>query len=89
MTDKTCALYADALAGASPQEIQKRYSDTIEAAIAKTKASGELERVRAPDLAEAYAYPHPHGVAWGVDDFEGFNVLRGIRRPDGTDFAMT
>jgi hypothetical protein len=31
-----------------PEEAQKRYSDTIEAAIAKAKASGELERVRAP-----------------------------------------
>jgi hypothetical protein len=36
-------------------DVQKRYSDTIEAAIAKAKASGAREAVEASDGAEAYA----------------------------------
>ena len=43
------------------------------------------------DGAECYAYPKLVGhIAWGVSAAEtGFNILRGIRRPDGTDEAIT
>jgi hypothetical protein len=39
------------------EEAQKRYSDTIEAAIAKAKASRDLGTVEAFDGAECYASP--------------------------------
>lgn len=46
--------------------------------------------VEAPDGAEAYAYPHREGIAWVVNAPEtGFNVLRGIRRPDDVDEAVS
>ena len=46
--------------------------------------------VEAPDSAEAYAYPHREGIAWVVNAPEtGFNVLRGIRRPDDVDEAVS
>lgn len=69
-------------------EVQKRHSDTIEAAIAKAKASGEHETVEASDGAGAYAYPLARVIAWAVNASGGFNLLRGIRRPDGTDEAQ-
>ena len=66
-----------------------RYAAAIEAAITKAKASRDLGTVEAFDGAEVYAYPKPGGrIAWGVNAAEGgFNVLRGIRRPDGVDEA--
>jgi hypothetical protein len=71
-------------------EVQKRYSGTIEAAIGKAKATRERATVEASDGAEAYAYPHTRGIAWGVNAAQtGVNVLRGIRRPDGADEAVT
>jgi hypothetical protein len=76
------------LEGASPREIQKRYSDTIEAAIAKAKASGERVALRAEGLVTVYAKPSPHGVAWEIMDFEGATI-RGIRRPNGSDIAVS
>jgi hypothetical protein len=49
---------------------------------------GNAVTVEAQDGAEAYAYPHPRGIAWGVNAPQtGVNVLRGIRRPDGADDA--
>jgi hypothetical protein len=48
-------------------KVQKRYSDTIEAAIGKARATREPATVDAPDGAEAYAYPHTRGVAWGIN----------------------
>jgi hypothetical protein len=45
--------------------------------------------VAASDGAEVYAYPHPRGVAWGINDQTGVNILRGVRRPDGTDEAVS
>ena len=75
----------------SAEEAQKRYSATIEEAIAKAIASDMPEAVEAADGAKAYAYPKPDGcIAWGVNAAEtGVNVLRGIRRPDGVDEAVT
>jgi hypothetical protein len=71
-------------------ELQKRYSDTIEAAIAKAKASRDLRTVEAFDGAEAYAYPHTRGIAFGVNAAEsGASILRGIRRPNGVDEAVS
>ena len=61
----------------------------IEEAIAKAKASGERETVQASDGAEAYAYPHRDGIAWGVNGPDGWNVLRGIRGADGKDVAVS
>ena len=60
-------------------------------AIAKAKAWREIVTVIADDGAEAYAYQKPEGrIAWGVNaPGTGVNVLRGIRRPDGSDEAVT
>jgi hypothetical protein len=49
-------------------EVQKRYSDTIEAAIAMARATRDCSAVAAPDGAEVYAYPKSEGrIAWGVN----------------------
>ena len=70
--------------------LQTRYSAAIEAAIADAKASRERETVKAADGAEVYAYPHPEGIAWGVNAVgTGDNILRGVRRPDGQDEGVT
>jgi len=69
--------------------LKARYGGTIEAAIGKARASRERETVSASDGAEAYAYPHPRGIAWGVNAPEGFNLLRGVRPPDGGDEALS
>ena len=60
----------------------------IEIAILKARASKARETVQA-EKGEAYAYPHRDGTAWGVNAADGRNVLRGIRRPDGTDIAVS
>ena len=53
-------------------------------------ASRERETIEDEEGAECYAYPHERGIAWGVNAAEtGVNVLRGIRRPDGKDEAIT
>jgi hypothetical protein len=67
------------------------YNAAIEAAIAKAKAIRDLGMVEASDGAECYAYPHREGrVAWGVNAAEtGVNILRGVRRPDGVDEAVS
>ena len=72
-------------------EVQKRYSDTIEAAIGKARATRDCAAVAAPDGAEVYAYPKSEGrIAWGVNAAQTeVNVLRGIRRPDGVDEAVS
>ncbi len=75
------------LAGKNAVDVRKTYGDAIEAAIGKASASRERETVEASDGAEAYAYPHAHGIVWGVNVSGGFNLLRGVRRPDGTDEA--
>jgi len=71
--------------------IRSRYGAAIEAAIANAKAWREIVTVIADDGAEAYAYQKPEGpIAWGVNaPGTGVNVLRGIRRPDGSDEAVT
>jgi hypothetical protein len=71
--------------------LQERYAASIEAVIAKAKAIRDLGTVEAFDGAECYAYPKPHSnVAWGVNAAEtGVNLLRGIRRPDGADEAVS
>jgi hypothetical protein len=69
-------------------EVQKRYLDTIEHAIAEAGRLRERVTVEAQDGAEVYAYPHRRGIAWGVNAAgSGVNILRGIRRPDGADEA--
>jgi hypothetical protein len=71
-------------------ELQTRYSAAIEAVIVDAKNSGEREAVKAADGAEVYAYPHPEGIAWGVNAVgTGDNILRGVRRPDGQDEGVT
>ena len=68
--------------------LRTRYGSAIEEAIAKVKASGGLVNIRAFDGATIYAYPHGEGIGWGVNAHEsGLNILRGIRRPDGSDEA--
>jgi len=40
----------------------------------------ERVTVEAQDGAEAYAYPHARGFAWGVNAAQtGVNILRGVR----------
>ncbi len=71
-------------------EVQKRYSDTIERAISEAGRLRERVTVEATDGAEAYAYPHPRGIAWGLNAAgSGVNILRGVRRPDGADEAIS
>jgi hypothetical protein len=71
-------------------ETQKRYSDTIERAIVEAGRLRERVTVEATDGAEAYAYPHQRGIAWGVNVAgTGVNILRGIRRPGGADEAVS
>lgn len=66
--------------------LKAHYGAAIEVAIGKAKATHKRETVNAPDGAEVYAYPHARGTEWGVNaESGGFNLLRGIRRPDGTD----
>jgi hypothetical protein len=70
-------------------EVQKRYSDTIERAIVEAGRLRERVTVEATDGTEAYAYPHTRGIAWGVNAVgNGVNILRGVRRPDGSDEAV-
>jgi hypothetical protein len=71
-------------------ETQKRYSDTIERAISEAGRLRERVTVEATDGTEAYAYPHPRGMAWGLNAAgTGVNSLRGVRRPDGADEAVS
>jgi len=69
--------------------LKARYGAAIEAAIGKAKASCKRETVSASDGAEAYACPHPRGIAWGVRASDGFHLLRGVRQPDGADEAVS
>jgi hypothetical protein len=75
----------------SAEEVQKRYSSTIEAAILKARSSRDIRTMKAFDGAEVYAYPKPQGrIAWGVNAAEtGVNILRGVRRQDGVDEAVS
>ena len=68
------------------------YEKEIAAIVAKVRRTGCRETVKARDGAEIYACPLPRAaghIAWGVNAAgTGFNVLRGIRRPDGIDEAI-
>ena len=80
--DKACSM--------REAETQKRYSGTIERAITEAGRMRERVTVEAQDGTEAYAYPHPRGIAWGLNAAgTGVNILRGVRRPDGTDEAVS
>jgi hypothetical protein len=69
-------------------QLRTRYGAAIEEAIAKVKASRGLVNIKAFDGATVYAYPHGEGIGWGVNAHEsGLNILRGTRRPDGSDEA--
>ena len=65
---------------------KQRYAADIDAAIEKARASGERESVMVGDV-EIYAYPHRDGIAWGLNNPQGVNVLRGIRTSGGKDIA--
>jgi hypothetical protein len=71
--------------------LKTRYSASIEVAIAKAKAMHDRATVEAFDGSEIYAYPHKQGAtAWGVNAAKtGVNILRGVRRPDGSDEGVT
>jgi hypothetical protein len=70
--------------------LKARYAGAIEVAITKAMAMRDRATLAAPDGAEVYAYPHARGIAWGINAAgTGVNLLRGIRRPDGTDEAMS
>jgi len=67
-------------------QAKQRYRREIEEAISNAKDTGAREIVNAADGAEIYAYPISDSrIAWGVNEVTGWNVLRGIRRPDGAD----
>jgi hypothetical protein len=72
------------------REIQAKYAEVIERAIAQAILSGERAAIEAADGAEAYAYPlRGDRVAWGVNGADkGFNVLRGVRLADGRDAGV-
>jgi hypothetical protein len=63
------------------------YGKEIDEAIEKARKRGEQADVTALDGAHVYAYPRGEGeFAWGVNRAsDGFNILRGIRKPDGSD----
>jgi len=68
--------------------IKERYRAAIEEVIAKAKEKWSRESLTTAGGVEIYAYPHPAGIAWGVNAAEtGVNILCGIRRPDGADEA--
>jgi len=69
--------------------LKTRYSADLEIAIARARVGRDLRTVKASDGAEVYAYPHRDGIAWGVNTAGSVNILRGIRRPDGTDKAVS
>jgi lipid-binding SYLF domain-containing protein len=69
--------------------LKARYKADINLAIARAQVGRELRTVIASDGAEVYAYPHREGIAWGVNTAGSVNILRGIRRPDGTDKAAS
>jgi hypothetical protein len=71
--------------------LQTRYRATIEVAIAEARRTHTRATTKAPGGSEAYACLHRHGsIAWGVNAAQtGVNVLRGIRRPDGADEAVS
>lgn len=71
------------------REAAQRYAAAIEAAISQAGVRRERTTVEAHGGAEAYAYPHRDGIAWGVNGPQGVNILRGIRRPDGADMAVS
>jgi hypothetical protein len=88
---KVGAQYEDAqMIDAATGLAKHGYSNAVEAVIGKEQASGWLETVKAEDGSEAYAYPHPRSIAWGVNAAgTGVNILRGVRRPDGADEAVS
>ena len=69
---------------------KQRYHHELEEVIAKAKVWREVVIVTANDGAEIYAYARPEGrIAWGVNAAQtGANILRGVRRPDGTNEAV-
>jgi hypothetical protein len=70
--------------------LKARYKADIDLAITRAQVGRELRTVKASDDAEVYAYPHRDGIAWGVNAAgSGVNILRGVRRPDGTDKAVS
>jgi hypothetical protein len=70
--------------------LETRYISAIETAIARAKQMEGRVTVKAWDGSEAYAYPHSRGIAWGVNEAEtGVNILRGIRRPNGANEAVS
>jgi hypothetical protein len=74
----------------SLKDLRMCYGAAVEQAIGRAKASGGREVTQAPDRAEAYAYPKGEGrIAWGVNTERGFNIWRGVRRPDGRDEGET
>jgi hypothetical protein len=68
---------------------KERYSHELAEVIAKAKTKHSRESLTTRDGTEIYAYPKPEGrIAWGVNAAEtGWNILSGIRQPDGTDEA--
>ncbi len=66
-----------------------KYQKELEEVIGKARIGG-WTTVQAPDGAEIYGYPRRGGrIAWGVNAPEtGWNLLRGIRLPDGSDTGV-
>jgi hypothetical protein len=73
--------------GEGLQALRAKYGEAVNEAVSRARASRDHETVQAADGAEAYAYPlRGDRIAWGVNSAEsGFNIWRGVRRPDGTD----
>ncbi len=63
------------------------YQKEIDEVCEKVRKTQSSVKVTAIDGAEVYGYPRSgNRVAWGINSAEtGFNILRGIRLPNGTD----
>jgi hypothetical protein len=64
----------------------RQYQKEIDEVCEKVLKTQSHLKVTAIDGAEIYGYPRSQDrVAWGVNGPDGYNILRGIRRPDGRD----
>ncbi len=69
--------------------IFETYQREIAEVCKKVRETRSMTKVIASDGAEIYGYPRARDrVAWSVNAADGFNILRGIRLPDGSDIAV-
>lgn len=42
-------------------------ADAVQQVIEQVRQTGKHQSITLPDGSEAYAYPHTHGISWGVN----------------------